>query len=365
MKVLFLTNIPSPYRVDFFNELGKLCDLTVFFEKDSSAERDDSWKNYKTENFKSIILKGKSIGVASACCPSVVKLLKKNRYDKIVVCNYSDPTGWLAIHYLRRYKIPYWIEGDGAFAKNGIGIKERLKKFFLKGAQGYFSTGKEHDNYYITYGVGPEKIYRYPFTSVLLSGVLDEVPNREEKDCLKEELGVGKKKMVLSVGQFIYRKGFDILLLAARNVLPDTEFYIVGGEATLEYIELKEKYQLNNVHFVGFKDKQQLEKYYKAADLFVLPTREDIWGLVINEAMAKGLPIISTNRCIAATELVLEGENGYIVAVEDYKLLSEKINLVLCDLDRAEKMGRCSLEIIKSFTIEKMAQRHIEVFENE
>ena len=61
MKVLFLTNIPSPYRVDFFNEIGKYCDLTVLFEKGFSNERDTSWKNYSFDNFKGIFLKGKSI----------------------------------------------------------------------------------------------------------------------------------------------------------------------------------------------------------------------------------------------------------------------------------------------------------------
>ena len=49
MKVLFMTNVPSPYRVDFFNELGKLCDLTVYFEKKSSDERNDIWKEYRLE----------------------------------------------------------------------------------------------------------------------------------------------------------------------------------------------------------------------------------------------------------------------------------------------------------------------------
>ena len=56
---------------------------------------------------------------------------------------------------------------------------------------------------------------------------------------------------------------------------------------------------LTNVHFVGFKTKEQLEDYYRAADLFVLPTREDIWGLVVAEAMAYGLGVITTNRCNA------------------------------------------------------------------
>lgn len=78
MKILWLTNIPSPYRVKFFNELGKKCDLTVIFEKRSSSERDESWKNFQLDNFKAIFLSGKSVGVAEAICFSIVKYIKKN-----------------------------------------------------------------------------------------------------------------------------------------------------------------------------------------------------------------------------------------------------------------------------------------------
>ena len=81
MKVLILTNIPSPYRVDFFNELGKLCELTVVFERAASTERDDSWKTYNTDHFTPVVLNGVKKGVANAFCPSVVKYLKKGKYE--------------------------------------------------------------------------------------------------------------------------------------------------------------------------------------------------------------------------------------------------------------------------------------------
>ena len=75
---------------------------------------------------------------------------------------------------------------------------------------------------------------------------------------------------------------------------------------------------LKNINFLEFEKKEVLYKYYKAADLFILPTREDIWGLVINEAMAHGLPVITTKKCVAGMELVIKGVNGEIVEVEDF-----------------------------------------------
>lgn len=363
MKVLFMTNVPSPYRVDFFNELGKLCDLTVLFEKTTSSERDKSWSNYKFETFKGVFLKGISISTDKAWCRGFKKYLKDKSYDAIVCCNYSSPTGMSMIHYMRRHKIRYFIEGDGGFAKSGKGFKEKVKRHFLKDAYGYFSTAKIHDEYYLTYGAQLKNLYRYPFTSLFERDIIQSLPTKDEKLVLREELGLKEEKIILTVGQFIRRKAFDVAIKSMATLPNDIGLYIVGGNPTEEYIALRNNLNAENTHFVGFMDKERLKKYYRAADLFILPTREDIWGLVVNEAMANGLPIVSTNRCIAALELVKEGVNGYIVPVEDEKALAEAINKVLEDEEKKLQMSRASLEIIRAYTFENMAKRHIEVFE--
>ncbi len=358
MKVLFLTNIPSPYRVDFFNELGKYCSLTVLFEKGFSDERDVSWKNYSFENFKGVFLKGKSIKTDSALCFDVIKHLKQNSYDKVVCTNFSTPTGMLAINYMRAKKIPYYLESDGGFAKNGKGFKEKLKKHFIKGAKGYFSTASEHDKYYLAYGATPDKLIRYPFTALKEQDVLKTLPKSEEKEALKKELFLKEEKIILSVGRFIYGKGFDVLINAAKNIPSNCGVYMVGGKPPIEYIEQKEKLGLQNVYFVDFKLKDELQKYYKAADVFVLPTRKDVWGLVINEAMAAGLPVITTNTCGAGVELIENGKNGFIVPAGSVEDLANAINKALTQ----PEMGQNSLDKIKNYTIEQMAKRHIEIF---
>ena len=94
----------------------------------------------------------------------------------------------------------------------------------------------------------------------------------------------------------------------------------------------------------------------------VLPTREDIWGLVINEAMAQGLPVVTTNRCLAGLTLVENGENGYIVPVEDIEATKTAIEKVF-EGDNASEFGKKSLEEIKNYTIERMAIEHRDIFE--
>jgi hypothetical protein len=112
MKIAFVTNIPSPYRVNFFNEWGKHCDLTVFFEKRQSDERDKSWNNHEFKNFKAVFLTGIKSDVDKALSFEICKYLKKGAFDNIVISNATTPTGIVAILYMRARKIPYWVEGD-------------------------------------------------------------------------------------------------------------------------------------------------------------------------------------------------------------------------------------------------------------
>lgn len=359
MKILWLTNIPSPYRVDFFNELGKLCELTVLFEKNASSERDESWKQFYADYFEAIFLEGKSNGVAEAFCPSVVKYLKKGKYDHIFITNFSDLTGMLAVFMLRTKRIPYIIESDGGFPGTGKGIKEKVKKWLLSGAGMYFSTAESHDAYYLTYGAKESELVRYPFTSLHNKDILNKPVSENEKEVLRQKLGIKGKKIILAVGQFIPRKGYDLLIRAMAQLGEENGCYIVGGKPSRDYIDLVDSYGLHNVHFVDFKTKLELSEYYMVADVFVHPTREDIWGLVINEAMAKGLPVVTTDHCVAGLELVRNEMVGRIVPINNVDLLAKAIEELIMSVGK--QTNKEILNIIGEYTVEQMARKHIEV----
>lgn len=350
MRVLFLTNIPSPYRVDFFNELGKLCKLTVLFERRQATDRE--WNVDKNLNYKAVFLKGKSIGHDTAICFEVLKYLNR-KYDRIIVGGYSTPTGMLAIQYLNLKKIPFYLNCDGGYIKDERKINYLIKKYFISKAACWLSTGKETSQYLLHYGAKKEKIYVYPFTSLYKKDILNKPLNEVEKELLKNKLSISDKKIVIFVGQMIYRKGIDVLLKAVYKLPKNISFYIVGGKPTEEYQKYIDEYHLNNVFFFEFMDKKHLFQFYQISDIFVLPTREDIWGLVVNEAMANGLPVITTNKCVAGKELVKR--NGYIIPADDINVLAQSIYELINDSTKICSFSKSSLQIIKDYTIENMA----------
>lgn len=362
-KVIFSTNLPSPYRVDFFNELGKYCDLTVLYERKRSSERDKKWVGESAKNFKEIYLNLEPVGTDRSKGSALKDYIKTASFDFLFFTNYVSQSTMEAITYCRFHHIPYYIEYDGGFNKKDQFLKRLLKKFLLGGAKGHFTTADEHKKYLMSLGINRKIIYKYPFTSIRKSDISVRGSSSTEKVRIREQINIIEDKMILSVGQFIYRKGFDILIKAMSQLDQTIGLYIVGGKPTEEYEELLMTLNLHNVHFVEFKTKTELKEYYRAADLFVFPTREDIWGLVINEAMAQGLPVVSTNRCIAALEMVEDGKNGLITESENENSLAESMKEILFS-DNYGKLQSNSINKAKEYTIEKMAESHMQLVEN-
>lgn len=166
--------------------------------------------------------------------------------------------------------------------------------------------------------------------------------------------------VAIAVGQFIKRKGFDVLIRAWSDLPSNNYLYILGDNPTDEYFELISKYNMKNIHFPGFKTKSELLYYYRAADLFIMPTREDVWGLVVNEAIAAGLPVIATLNCGAAKTLVKDGENGFIIPLDEV-IIRKKVLEIFDDGPTRKRMALRSLQIAHEFTIEKMAMAYSRV----
>ena len=373
MNVLFCTNLPAPYRVDFFNLLGQRVNLTVTFSEtpkgqtEETEKRDLRWFHEDYDNFRVVFLKGCSpFGKCAALLPVL-----RERYDHVILGGYTSPTATFTAAYLRLHKRPFLIELDGGYTDNSVFREEsalhyRIKKAVMTAASGYLGSGEASQKFFAHYGANPELIYRYPFTGLRKADLLEERAResicRTEQVAIRKKLGMPEKYIVLYVGQFITRKGVDALLKAAPSLPPETGVYIVGGEPPKEYAEIVKELSLRNAHFVGFKSKEELRDFYHAADVFVSPTRQDFWGLTINEALSYGIPVVSTSKCTAAVELLKNGQNGYVVPANNSMALAEAIRKVL-EGDVA-LFRRNALESISGYTLENMVSRHMEILED-
>lgn len=362
MKIRYFTNIPSPYRINFFNELGKECDLEVIFEAEKAPKINTDWyKNNNISNFTPVFLKKGTIEEKKINL-KILKYVIKNS-DLLVFTNYSYFTEMFALIVTKILRKKYILQIDGGIiSHNESFLKNKLKKFLISNAYCYLSPSKESDNFLIYYGALKEKINRYYFTSLYKNDIIEHPVENKDKQKAKKDLMIKENKIILSVGQFIYRKGFDWMIDAYKNLDKEIGIYIIGGAATQEYLDLKNKYKMDNLHFIDFMNKNEILKWYRAADLFVLPTREDIWGLVINEALAQGLPTVTTDKCIAGLELIVNKKNGFIIKCEDEESL---LQITESFFEKSEAdiclMKKEALSIIKKYTIENMAKNQLDV----
>lgn len=355
LKVLITTNIPSPYMVDYLDCLGKKCELTALFEMNSATDREKQWYGeIQNKSFRAIFLNAKRITPDSGLSFRILKYIKGD-FDRIIIADPTTPTGIIALLYCRFKKIPFVLQSEGGFRGSGKGLKEKFKKFLMEKADFYLSGMRGESDYFLSYGATEEDLRWYPFTSLKPEQIDGELLTDEEKMRVREELGIKEGQVVISVGRPIPCKGFDILVQAKTGLSENVGIYIVGGEAPADISTMIAEQNLQNIHFIPHCNFETLKKYYHAADVFVLPTRGDTWALVINEAMASGLPVITTERCVAGTQLIENDENGYIIPVDQADILCNKINLLLNDEEKRKSMAKNNLEKIQPYYIENMA----------
>lgn len=354
-KILFITNVPAPYTVDFFNELGKKVDLTVLYERPKADNRKTEWFSNKETNYKAICMNGRKVGVETAICINVVKYIS-SKYDLIIVGDYSSPTGILAIIYMVFRKLPFFIHADGGMTQKESKWRYFIKKRLLSSASGYFSSGANTDKYFKYYGKPEAPCFRYPFTSLRKENLCSKVLTKKEKQAFRNDTPYKEETIALYVGRVIKGKGIDTLLEAARTLPPSIGIHIVGGEPTQELEKYIEQNNIENVQFHPFSSFNQILEIMKIADCFVFPTRGDVWGLVVNEAMSQGLPVITTDQCVAGLELIQESINGFVIPSNDSSALAEKILYFNNNSEEAFWMGEHCLEKIKEYTIENMAE---------
>lgn len=247
---------------------------------------------------------------------------------------------------MQKKRIPFisWTDGTLNSEKNIGKVQRFSRSYIIKRAAAFVASSTASKQAQIAYGADEKKC----FLSYLTVDIQKYL--REKEDYSGREL--------LYVGSLIQRKGLDLLLPALAEASEDIHLTIVGEGQERELLtEQAEKLGITErIRFLGYVEGEPLRELYHNADVFILPTREDCFGLVILEAMCASLPVISSKYADGAFDLVAEGENGYIVDPEDTHAFAEKIDQIFADENRLKEMGTRSYERAHAFAFEEVAK---------
>lgn len=314
-KVLYISNIEVPYRTLFFNELAKKCDLTVLYERSNSSNRNKKWATSQSANFKVHFLDGINIKNEYSFSLKINKYLFGD-YDIIIFGCYNSPIQMYGTTLFRLLKKDFFINLDGEYFLDDKNIKGKIKRFFIKGASGYFIAGETNVTK-LKKIVKNENVFPYHFSSLT---------KKELSENAKEYLNNNQGDFILVIGQYFEYKGLDIALDVAQK-LPNYHFKFVGmNKRAGLFKDLINKKGVKNVEVIPFMSREDLNNAYKSCKLLLLTSRRECWGLVINEAASFGCPILATQYAGAAIEFLTDEYKDYLIDPHNINEIVTKIH---------------------------------------
>ena len=352
-RVAIITNIPSPYRVgQFINLQNKIPEYEFYFVFSDIGDKERSWdvnldglRNVVFLNSKSLMIKIKSEVRGHYLSLGVFKTFNSISPDAVIVCEYNMISIQAFLFCkIKKKKVISMTDGTLNAEKNFGQLRKSLRRLMIPRADMCIASSTKSKELQMHYGAKEDRI-------VIAYLTVDVGYFRFER----EEYHSNK---LLFIGSLIERKGIDLLLKALSLVKKDYTLTIVGdGEEKSRLVDYVEQNGMKEfVEFVPFKQKEELREIYNTHDIFVLPTREDCFGLVINEAMAASMPVISSCYADGAYDLVIDGENGYIVNPYDSVKFANTIEKLIENDELVEKMGKASFEIINNFSFDSTSE---------
>jgi glycosyltransferase involved in cell wall biosynthesis len=292
--------------------------------------------------------------------PSIAGALRRERYDALIVHGYAHVTEWLAAWGARRTGTPLLLRGESNLLGRRppwIAAAKRIALgALLRRVNGALAIGTLNHQFYRAYGVPEDRIFFVPYAVDNARFEAEAERWRASRGALRDELRVPPDlPVVLYVGKLIPRKRPLDLLEAYAQVAPDhpAALIFLGEGAERPRLEAAAAgHRLSHVAITGFVNLSGIGRYYAAADVLVLPSSHEPWGLVLNEAMCFGLPVIASDAVGAALDLVHVNENGFIYPVGDVAALASALRRLLADPATRAEMGGRSREIVSRFSYE-------------
>ena len=292
-------------------------------------------------------------GFTSMVVPALIGELSRDRYDAVWIHGHGNAAAFVALAAARLKGLPVFMRGDS----NPLLPRSRAKSVLrrpLIGAlyaacTGLLAVGSANRDYYRAMGVPDSKITLVPYAVDNDRFVRASQVTAAERTAMRQRLGVNDDApIILYASKFQWWKHPDDLLEAflrirARGVAAHLVFVGSGDlEAKLRAAAADEP----NVHFPGFFNQSDLPHVFAASDLFALPSSIEPWGLIVNEVMCAGLPVVVAREVGCVPDLVHEGVNGAIFAAGDIGALAAALERIAGDATLRTNMGPQSRRII-------------------
>lgn len=281
--------------------------------------------------------------------------------DVVVAISYATPDARAALRWCRRRRRGAVMVSEArAEDAERSAWREAIKRQLVRTADAALVSGTVHGAYLQSLGVPPELMFTP--ASVVDNAYFREgaAAVRATPDAARRLPGLSAPSpFFLSSGRFIERKGLPALLSAyARYRQSATAPWrlVLLGDGPLRPDLERIAAGIDGVTFAGFRQIDELPAYYALASAYVHPARADQWGLVVNEAMAAGLPVVVSRGAGCAPDLVREGANGWTVPPDDIDALAAALGRIAADGTDRAIMGRRSQEVIAAYTPEAFAE---------
>jgi glycosyltransferase involved in cell wall biosynthesis len=362
LEIVLLTNIPAPYRIAVWNCLSQLAQgrLRVWFITASEDRR--NWVVPTGEMYFpwQYLARGSNRLPAEAkAAASTLVQLARTRPQVIICGGYNSLAAWVCFLWskLFRRRFVLWLESTARDARHPGKIKIWLKKIMVRRADGIAAAGKATVAYVRGLGASSSRIFLAPMSTDnrFFARQAAQVDPEEER----QNLGY-PRRLVLYSGRLDQKKGVYTLLHAFAGIsaeMPDVGLLIAGHGPEQENMEdFCRRADLRQVYFLGPRQYGEMPQVYALADVLVLPTFSDTWGMVVNEAFACGVPAVVSSVAGACDDLIIDGQTGFKVRAGDPVELADRILQILRDPALRARMSANCRSLIQKYSPEACAQ---------
>ncbi|WP_049766773.1 glycosyltransferase family 4 protein [Rhodospirillum centenum] len=378
VRLAYVVTHPIQYQAPLLRRVAARpdIDLTVFFQSDLSVRgcvdpgfgRPVTWDVPLLEGYRHEFLPALGgtdrVDVLRPWSYGLWRRLLRGRFDVLWVHGYGRPYNIGAIAAARVLGLKVLLRDEAtSLSRARSPARQAAKRLFFallsRAVTAFLAIGSLNRDYYREHGIAADRIFPVPYAvdnEFFRQRVAAARPDRE---VLRARLGLPPDRpVILFASKFEPRKRARDLLEAVRRLpalLPPDRLpvllYIGDGEerAALEHGAAG----LPHVHFLGFRNQSELPAFFDLCDVFVLPSVDEPWGLVVNEAMNAGRAIVVSDRVGCGPDLVRDGENGRVFPAGDPDALARALAGILHDPARMAAMGAAGLRIIEDWGFEQ------------